>query len=201
MVHNNYSEVIKGEIEIIHEEIEQFQDSDCGLILNVSAFLDSIKDPFMSIENKVGTNSIDYINISTEVVDVTSNKLLSFFDYSSSDIAENKSASEMVQFYSNQRKNLEEALATFRILEHYNMDYAYRIKNFNKAKSEIEKLCVEKGIDIRTRAQKSIEHLKKVGAITGEVAKDATGFAVKLAVKVAIILVVFLIIMAIIGVK
>lgn len=201
MIQNNYSEVIKGEVEIIHDEIAKFQDSDCESILNASAFLDCLKDPFMSIENKIGTNSIDYINISTEVVDVALNKLLSFFDYSSNYIAENKTATEMVQFYSNQRNNLEEALATFRILEHYNMDYAYRIKKFNKAKSEIEKLCIEKGIDIRTRAQKSIDQLKKVGAITGEVAKDATGFAIKLAIKVALILVAFLIIMAIIGVK
>ena len=201
MVHNNYSEVIKGEVEIIHEEIGRFLDSNCESILDASTFLDSIKNPFMSIENKVGTNSIDYINISTEVVDVTSNKLLSFFDYSSNQFAENKSASEMVQFFSNQRKNLEEALATFRILDHYNMDYAYRIKKFNKAKSEIENLCVEKGIDIRTRTQKSIEQLKKVGTITGEVAKETSGCAIKFVIEVAIVLVVFLIIMAIIGVK
>lgn len=201
MVQNDYSEVIKGEVEIIHEEIEKFQAYDCESILKASAFLNSINNPFVSIENKIGTNSIDYIKISTEVVDVTSNKLLSFFDYSSNHFAEDKSASEMVQFFSNQRRNLEEALATFRILEHYNMDYAYRIKKFNKAKSEIENLCIEKGIDIRTRTQKSIEQLKKVGAITGEVAKDATGFAIGFAIKVAIILAVFLIIMAIIGVK
>lgn len=201
MFQNNYSEVIKGEVEIIHEGIEKFLDSDCESILGASAFLDSIKEPFMSIENKVGTNSIDYINISTEVVDVTSNKLLSFFDYSSNHFSDNKSASEMVQFFSNQRRNLEEALAAFRILEHYNMDYAYRIKKFNKAKSEIEKMCNEKGIDIRTRSQKSIDQLKKVGTFTGEVAKDATGCAIDLAIKVAIFLVLFLIIMAIIGVK
>lgn len=201
MFQNNYSEVIKGEVEIIHEGIEKFLDSDCESILGSSAFLDGIKEPFMSIENKVGTNSIDYINISTEVVDATSNKLLSFFDHSSNQFAENKSAPEMVQFFSNQRKNLEEALATFRILEHYNMDYAYRIKIFNKAKSEIENLCVEKGIDIRTKTQKSIDQLKKVGTITGEVAKDASGCAIKFVIEVAIVLVVFLIIMAIIGVK
>ena len=201
MFQNNYSEVVKGEVEIIHEGIEKFLDSDCESILDASSFLGSIKNPFMSIENKVGTNSIDYINISTEVVYATSNKLLSFFDYSSNQFAENKSAHEMVQFFSDQRKNLEEALATFRILEHYNMDYAYRIKKFNKAKSEIENLCVEKGIDIRTKTQKSIEQLKKVGTITGEVAKDASGCAIKFVIEVAIVLVVFLIIMAIIGVK
>ena len=135
MSQNVYSDIIQGEVEIIHEEIENFQNSRYDSVLNVSAFLDSMKIHLSSIENKTGTNSIDYIRISTEVVDVISNRILSYFDYSSNNFADNKSASEMVQLFSNQRKNLEEALASFRTIESFNMDYAYRIKKFNKAKS------------------------------------------------------------------
>ena len=196
-----YSEVIQGEVEIIHEEIENFQKSRYNSVLNVSEFLDSIKIHLSSIESKTSTNSIDYIRISTEVVDVISNRILSFFDYSSNNFADNKSASEIVQLFSNQRKNLEEALASFRTIEHFNMDYAYRIKKFSKAKSGIENMCIEKGIDIRTTTQKSIDQLKNMGAITGEVAKETAGCAIGLAIKIAILVVIFLIIMAIIGVK
>ena len=201
MSQNVYSDIIQGEVEIIHEEIENFQKSRYDSVLNVSAFLDSIKIHLSSIENKTGTNSIDYIRISTEVVDVISNRILSYFDYSSNNFSDNKSASEMVQLFSNQRKNLEEALASFRTIENFNMDYAYRIKKFNKAKSVLENMCIEKGIDIRTATQKSIDQLKKVGAITGEVAKGTAGCAIELAIKIAIIVVIFMILMAIIGVK
>ena len=105
MSQNEYSDIIQGEVEIIHEEIENFQKSRYDSVLNVSAFLDSIKIHLSSIENKTGTNSIDYIRISTEVVDVISNRILSYFDYSSNNFSDNKSASEMVQLFSNQRKN------------------------------------------------------------------------------------------------
>lgn len=201
MSQNVYSDIIQGEVEIIHEEIENFQNSRYDSVLNVSAFLDSMKIHLSSIENKTGTNSIDYIRISTEVVDVISNRILSYFDYSSNNFADNKSASEMVQLFSNQRKNLEEALASFRTIESFNMDYAYRIKKFNKAKSVLENMCIEKGIDIRTATQKSIDQLKNVGAITDEVAKGTAGCAIELAIKIAIVVVIFMILMAIIGVK
>ena len=101
MSQNEYSDIIQGEVEIIHEEIENFQKSRYDTVLNVSAFLDSIKIHLSSIENKTGTNSIDYIRISTEVVDVISNRILSYFDYSSNNFADNKSASEMVQLFFN----------------------------------------------------------------------------------------------------
>ena len=201
MSQNVYSDIIQGEVEIIHEEIENFQNSRYDSVLNVSAFLDSMKIHLSSIENKTGTNSIDYIRISTEVVDVISNRILSYFDYSSNNFADNKSASEMVQLFSNQRKNLEEALASFRTIESFNMDYAYRIKKFNKAKSVLKNMCIEKGLDIRTATQKSIDQLKNVGAITGEVAKGTAGCAIELAIKIAIVVVIFMILMAIIGVK
>ena len=81
------------------------------------------------------------------------------------------------------------------------MDYAYRIKKFNKAKSVLENMCIEKGIDIRTATQKSINQLKNVRAITGEVAKGTAGCAIELAVKIAIVVVIFMILMAIFGVK
>ena len=45
----------------------------------------------------------------------------------------------MVQLFSNLRKSLEEALAGFRTIEHFNMDYTYRLRKFNKVKSSIEK--------------------------------------------------------------
>lgn len=201
MIQNVYSEIIQGEVEIIHEEIENFQNAHYDTILNVSAFLDSMKIHLSSIENKTSTNSIDYIRISTEVVDVISNRILSYFDYTLNNYADNKSASEMVQLFSNQRKNLEEALANFRTIENFNMDYAYRIKKFNKAKSAIENMCIEKGIDIRTAKQKNIDKLKNVGAITGEVAKGTAGCAIELAIKIAIVVVIFMILMAIFRVK
>ena len=58
MSQNEYSDIIQGEVEIIHEEIENFQKSRYDSVLNVSAFLDSIKIHLSSIENKTGTNSI-----------------------------------------------------------------------------------------------------------------------------------------------
>ena len=62
MSQNEYSDIIQGEVEIIHEEIENFQKSRYDTVLNVSAFLDSIKIHLSSIENKTGTNSIGLHN-------------------------------------------------------------------------------------------------------------------------------------------
>ena len=62
-------------------------------------------------------------------------------------------------------------------------------------------MSIKKGIDIRTTTKKSIDQLKNVGAITGEVAKGTAGCAIELAIKIAIVVVIFMILMAIIGVK
>lgn len=43
MSQNVYSDIIQGEVEIIYEEIENFQNSRYDSVLNVSAFLDSMK--------------------------------------------------------------------------------------------------------------------------------------------------------------
>ncbi len=59
----------------------------------------------------------------------------------------------------------------------------------------------KKGIDTRTSKQKSIDHLKTAGAVTGIVAKETAGCAIGLAIKVGIVIVIFLILMAIFGVK
>ena len=62
MSQNEYSDIIQGEVEIIHEEIENFQKSRYDTVLNVSAFLDSIKIHLSSIENTTGTTSIGLHN-------------------------------------------------------------------------------------------------------------------------------------------
>ena len=38
----------------------------------------------------------------------------------------------MVQLFSNLRKSLEEELSGFRTIEHFNMDYTYQLRKFNK---------------------------------------------------------------------
>ena len=156
----------------------------------------------VSIEQKLGRNSIEYIDISTKIVDVICNRLIAYTNLSSADsIISKLSASETVKFYANQRENFVEALRICRKLENMNMDYAYRMKVFNKVKSDIENICHEKGIETRTAAQKSIDQLKTIGSVTGVVALETAGCLVTIAVKIAIILVIFLILMAIFGVE
>lgn len=94
-----------------------------------------------------------------------------------------------------------EALGICRKLDKMNMDYAYRMKVFNKVKGDIEDACREKGIETRTTAQKNIDHLKMVGSVTGEVAKETAGCLATMALKIVILLVIFLILMAIFGVE
>ena len=199
---NNYCEIVKGEIEILREEIEKFNQQYYSAKLNASDFLECVTPHLDSIERKTGRNSIEYINISTQIVDAICKKVLAFTNLTSADsIVDKLSPSDMVKFYASQRENLTEALNIFRRLENMNMDYAYRVKAFNKTKDDIEKSCREKGIETRTLTQKNIDHSKTVGAVTGEVTMEAAGCLISMAVKVAIILVIFLILMAIFGVE
>lgn len=196
------SDVIKGELDIIHEEIENFISLDYTANLNVADFLESVKSHLFLIEQKIGTNSIEYINITTEIVDVISNRLLDYTNFASSDnVIEKLSASDIVKYYANQRKNLIEAFKICRRIESMNMDYAYRIRTFNKTKEKIEKRCREKGIDSRTSIQKNVDQLKSVASFTGAVAKETTGCAINLALQIIILIIVFLVLMAIVGVK
>lgn len=195
----NYNEIIGGEIKIIHEELDKLCQSPytpndiLGIIENITPHLDSI-------EQKIGKSSIDHINISTEIVDLISNRILTYITTPNLDI--NKlSTQEIVNFYANQRKYLMNALMICKKLEGWNMDYAYRVKKFNPTKKEIEDQCRKKSIDTRSSIQKGVDQLKNVGEITGVVAKETAGCIFTLAIKVAIVLVIFLILMAIIGVK
>lgn len=52
MKQNVYNGVIKGEVEIIHEEIENFKKYELGPIFNISDFLNGIKIHLLSIEKK-----------------------------------------------------------------------------------------------------------------------------------------------------
>lgn len=199
---DKYRDIVKGEIEIIYDEIKQFEQTNYTVNLTTSIFFDRVSHHLVSIEQKLGRNSIEYIDISTKIVDVICNRLIAYTNLSSADsIVSKLSASETVEFYANQRENFVEALRVCRKLENMNMDYAYRMKVFNKIKGDIESTCREKGIETRTTAQKNIDHLKNIGSVTGEVALETAGCLAKLVVKIAIILVIFLILMAIFGVE
>lgn len=199
---NNYREIVKGEIEILREEIEKFNQNHYTAKLNASDFLECVTPHLVSIERKIGRNSIEHINISTQIVDAICKKILVFTNLTSADSIVNKlSPSDIVKYYANQRENLTEALNICRKLENMNMDYAYHIKTFNKIKGDIERTCHEKGIETRTSTQKNIDYLKTVGTVTGGVAMETAGCLISMAVKVAIIVVIFLILMAIFGVE
>lgn len=198
----NYNEVIDGEIKIIHEELDNLCRVPSINNIDLLAVIENVTPPLASIEQKIGKSSIDHINICTEIVDIISNRMLSYAGSSSSDcIVDKFSAKETVEFYANQRKNLMDAVVICRKLESWNMDYSYRIKRFNTIKKEIEDLCREKHIDTRSSMQKGVDQLKTVGEITGVVAKETAGCAIGLAIKIAIVIVIFLILMAIFGVK
>lgn len=200
--YNNYNDIIRGEIEIIHEELDNLIHNPYTANIGVLPILENVTPHLASIETKIGKSSIDHINISTEIVDVISNRILAYIESCYSDnIITNLSAQETVKLYAIQRENLTEAIRICRKLENMNMDYAYRIKTFNETKKEIENLCNKKGIDTRTSTQKSIDNLKTVGAVTGVIAKETAGCAIGLVIKVAIVIVIFLILMAIFGVK
>lgn len=199
---DRYKDIVKGEIEIINDEIEQFNQTNYTANLSVSIFLDRVSHHLESIEQKLGRNSIEYIDISTKIVDVICNRLMAYLNLSSADsIISKLTASETVDFFANQRENFVEALGICRKLDKMNMDYAYRMKVFNKVKGDIEDACREKGIETRTTAQKNIDHLKTVGSVTGVVAKETAGCLATMALKIGIILVIFLILMAIFGVE
>lgn len=196
----DYRDIVKGEAQIIYDGLKTLPSYN-NLATNILSFLESLKPPLASIEQKIGKNSTEYINISTEIVDVISAKLLYSNCDSADNIIEDLSISETVSYYANQRENLINTLNVFRKLEDLNMDYAYRMKTFNVAKKEIENRCIKKGIDIRTTTQKNIQHLKTIGTVTGVVAKETAGCAIELAIKIAIIIIIFLVLMTIIGVK
>ena len=199
---DKYRDIVKGEIEIINDEIEQFNQTNYTANLSVSIFLDRVSCHMESIEQKLGRNSFEYIDISTKIVDVICNRLMACLNLSSADsIISKLTASETVEFFANQRENFVEALGVCRKLEKMNMDYAYRMKVFNKVKGDIEDACREKGVETRTTTKKNIDHLKMVGSVTGEVAKETAGCLATMALKIVIVLVIFLILMAIFGVE
>ena len=201
-LYDKYRDIVKGEIEIINDEIEQFKQTNYTANLSVSIFLDRVSCHMESIEQKLGRNSFEHIDFSTKIVDVICNRLIVYTNLSSADsIISKLSASETVVFFAKQRENFVEALHICRKLEKMNMDYAYRMKVFNKVKGDIEDACREKGIETRTTAQKNIDHLKMVGSVTGEVAKETAGCLATMALKIVILLVIFLILMAIFGVQ
>ena len=59
---NNYREIVKGEIEILREEIEKFNQQHYSAKLNASDFLECVTPHLDSIGRKTGRNSIEYIN-------------------------------------------------------------------------------------------------------------------------------------------
>lgn len=198
----DYSDVICGEIKIIHEELDSLSQTPCDINIDLLDFIESITTHLASIEQKVGKISIDYINICTEIVDVVSNRILIYINGSfSEDDIDKLSAQETVELYANQRQNLIDAFAICKKLDSWNIDYSYRIKKFNPIKKSIEDLCEEKHIDTRSSMQKSVDRLKSAGEITGVVVKETAGCAIGIAIKVATVIVIFLILMAIFGVK
>ena len=186
----HYNDIIKGEIEIIHEELDNIIHNPYTVNIGVLPIFENVTPHLASIEQKIGKSSIDHINISTEIVDVISNRILNYIESCYSDSLITKlSAQETVKLYANQRENLTEAIRICRKLESMNMDYAYRVKIFNTTKKEIENRCNKKGIDTRTSTQKSIDNLKTVGAVTGVIAKETAGCAIGLVITVAMVIV------------
>lgn len=201
MQHNIvYNEAISGEILIIYEEIERLYHAPYTAKLDVSPFLDSVMLPLDSIERKTGTSSIDYINISTLIVDVISNIIIVYTNILDLEVSSNHLYSaETANYFVNQKDNLIEALRICRKLEDMNIDYAYRIKKFNTLKMSIERQCKEYGIDTRTPSQKRIDQLKAARETTVTAVKDTAGCAMELVIKAAIIIGVLLLLMGIVG--
>ena len=144
---NPYRNIVEGEINIIHEEIKNFNKIYQTTNQDTFNFLECINPHLLSIEKKIGKNSTEYINISTQIVDTICNKILIFTNLSSDNIINNLSDSDIIKFYAKEKENLVEALRICQKLEKMNIDYEYRIKIFNKTKDNIEKACQEKGID------------------------------------------------------
>ena len=63
-----YCDIVKGEMKIINEEIELFNQAHYTTNLNVSDFLECVNHHLASIEQKIGKNSIEYINLSTNII-------------------------------------------------------------------------------------------------------------------------------------
>ena len=85
---NNYREIVKGEIEILREEIEKIQISSIisAKIETHQTFLECVTPHLDSIERKNWIeNSIEYINISTQIVDAICKKVLAFTNLTSAD--------------------------------------------------------------------------------------------------------------------
>lgn len=197
----NY-DIIKGEIDIIHEEFEKLDSQNFIIGLHFYDFLENIRRPLSSIENKIGTNSIEYITISTEIVDAILKRISVYTnDDSYNNIIRELTASETVKFYANQRKLLIEAYNVCDKIEFLNMDYAYRTRTFNPTKEYLRIKCKENGIDLRTSTQKKIDNFKAISTATSEIAKGAAGCAVEIVIKIVVVLLLFLIIMAIVGAK
>lgn len=125
---NKYSEVINGEIDVIREEIDSYNDSHYTNNLNVSLLLENIMPHLASIEHKIGRQSVDYINISTEIVDIISHRMLVYINSSSDIITDKLSSQDIIKFYASQKEILIGFLSLCQKLEALNMDYAYRIK-------------------------------------------------------------------------
>ena len=198
---NPYRNIVEGEINIIHEEIENFNKNHQTTNQDAFNFLECVNPHLMSIEQKIGKNSTEYINISTRIVDTICNKFLIFTNLSSDNIINNLSDSDIVKFYAKEKEKLVNALRICQKLEKMNIDYEYRIKIFNKTKDNIEKACQEKGIETRTSIQKNIDNLKTIGSVTGEAALHTAGCLASLAIKIVIVLLIFLALMAIFGVE
>ena len=106
---DRYKDIVKGEIEIINDEIEQFNQTNYTANLSVSIFLERVSHHLESIEQKLGRNSFEYIDISTKIVDVICKRLIAYTNLSSADsIISKLSASETVEFFANQRENFVE---------------------------------------------------------------------------------------------
>ena len=96
---DKYRDIVKGEIEIIYDEIKQFEQTNYTVNLTTSIFFDRVSHHLVSIEQKLGRNSIEYIDISTKIVDVICNRLMAYLNLSSADsIISKLTASETVDF-------------------------------------------------------------------------------------------------------
>ena len=99
----HYNDIIKGEIEIIHEELDNLIHNPYTVNIGVLPILENVTPHLASIEQKIGKSSIDHINISTEIVDVISNRILDYIESCYSDsLITNLSAQETVKLYANQ---------------------------------------------------------------------------------------------------
>lgn len=197
-----FNNSINGEINIIREEIHNLDLDRSFIQYDPLSFFNKFSSPLNSIQQKVGYNSIDNINISTEIVETISSYLLEITSAIDMPIDISQLTNEeIVRHLTDQKITMINAYKICTLLDSLNMDYSYRTREFCQTKETIENRCKKFDIDTRSTNQKTIDRLKIVGDISISATKEILGCSLEFILQACIVLIIFFIIMAIIGVK